>query len=312
MGVDQSKNDANKKQYYNSKGLNSAQGKQQVNPLNRISPSDYEYYSSRIREKRAGDAVKIPVIDIIKTIKSICKIIYKENNVKFQGTGFFMLINGIKYLITNYHNIEENLINQNINIEIYTKNTFSMKLDTNERHIQFYKKIDITIIEIKEYDDIIKDIDFLIYDRNYIDGYDQYKDMDIFTLEYPRDEIEVGSGKIKDILDNFEFKHNIHTEPGASGSPIILPNSLKVIGIHKEGDREFPINYGSFIGEIFKEYKYNKNIHKINTKYKSINNNNNDNTYNNFNIQIKKPIHKLNFHTNDITCSIILKHLNLI
>ena len=150
MGVDQSKNDANKKQYYNSKGLNPAQGKQQVNPLNRISPSDYEYYSSRIKEKRAGDAVKIPVNNIIKTIKSICKIIYKENNKTFQGTGFFMLINGIKYLITNYHNITENLINQNINIEIYTKNIFSMKLDTNERHIQFYKKIDITIIEIKE------------------------------------------------------------------------------------------------------------------------------------------------------------------
>ena len=31
-------------------------------------------------------------------------------------------------------------------------------------------------------------------------------------------------------------------------------------------------------------------------KYKSINNNN-DNIYNNFNIQFKKPIHKLNYHT---------------
>ena len=138
MGVDQSKNDANKKQYYNSKGLNPAQGKQQVNPLNRISPSDYEYYSSRIIEKRAGDAVKIPVIDIIKTIKSICKIIYKENNVTVQGTGFFMLINGIKYLITNYHNITENLINQNINIEIYTKNIFSMKFGFNRRNNHFF------------------------------------------------------------------------------------------------------------------------------------------------------------------------------
>ena len=60
-----------------------------------------------------------------------------------------MLINNIKYLITNYHNITENLINQNINIEIYTKNIFSMKLDINKRHFQFYKSIDITIIEIK-------------------------------------------------------------------------------------------------------------------------------------------------------------------
>ena len=35
-------------------------------------------------------------------------------------------------------------------------------------------------------------------------------------------------------------------------------------------------------------------------KYKSINNNNNDNTYNNFNIQLKEPIHKLNYHTDCI------------
>ena len=142
MGVCESKNDANKNQYYNPKGLNPAQEKPQANPLKTISQSEYEYYARRIRENRAGDAVKIPVIDIIKTIKSICKIIYKENNVTVQGTGFFMLINGIKYLITNYHNITENLINQNVNIEIHTKNIFSMKLDTNERHIQFYKKID--------------------------------------------------------------------------------------------------------------------------------------------------------------------------
>ena len=40
-------------------------------------------------------------------------------------------------------------------------------------------------------------------------------------------------------------------------------------------------------------------------KYKSINNN--DNTYNNFNIQLKEPIHKLNYHTSTIYCSTVLK-----
>ena len=40
-------------------------------------------------------------------------------------------------------------------------------------------------------------------------------------------------------------------------------------------------------------------------KYKSINNN--DNTYNNFNIQLKESIHKLNYHTNSIYCSTVLK-----
>ena len=36
-------------------------------------------------------------------------------------------------------------------------------------------------------------------------------------------------------------------------------------------------------------------------KYKSIH------TYNNFNIQFKNPIHKLNYHTNSIFCSTVLK-----
>ena len=56
MGVCQSTKNANKNQYYNSKGLNSPKGKPQKNSLNNIkSQSDYEYYASRIREKRAGD-----------------------------------------------------------------------------------------------------------------------------------------------------------------------------------------------------------------------------------------------------------------
>ena len=49
-----------------------------------------------------------------------------------------------------------------------------------------------------------------------------------------------------------------------------------------------------------------KLLEKELNKYKSINNNN-DNTYNNFNIQLKKPIHKLNYHTNTIFCSTVLK-----
>ena len=261
MGNCESTNKTNQNQQYNSKELNPVQGNSQRNPLNTINKSGYE--SSKIKENYDGDTAKVPVNDIPKIIKSICKVIYKENNILFQGTGFFMLINDIKYLITNYHNIKENLISQIINIEIFNNHKISMKLDINNRHIQFFKNIDITIIEIKESDDIIKDIDFLNYDLNYIGGYEQYKNMDIFTLEYSKDEIDVITGKIKDILNDFEFKHNIHTEQASSGSPIILSNSLKVIGIHKEGDRDAPINYGSFIGEIFKEYKYFKNIQNI-------------------------------------------------
>ena len=118
---------------------------------------------------------------------------------------------------------------------------------------------------------------YLYYDRNYIDGYEQYikpKPVDLIIGEYPENEVAFASGKIIDIIyddvyNYYEFKHNLDTKPGSSGSPIILLNSLKVIGIHKSGDSDTnkSINYGTFIGEIFKN-NINKNIYKnINENY---------------------------------------------
>ena len=75
-----------------------------------------------------------------------------------------------------------------------------------------------------------------------------------FSLETP----EERKLKVDEIIDNYEFKHNAHTEAGISGSPIILPITLKVIGIHKQGHKNLPFNYGSFIGEIF-----NKNTNSL-------------------------------------------------
>ena len=43
------------------------------------------------------------------------------------------------------------------------------------------------------------------------------------------------------------------TDHGSSGSPIILNESLKVIGIHKQSNTLNNNNIGTFIGEIFKE-----------------------------------------------------------
>lgn len=81
----------------------------------------------------------------------------------------------------------------------------------------------------------------------------------MFALEYPKDDIEVGSGKVIEILENFEFKHNIDTDFGSSGSPIILINTLKVFGIHKLIDKmeDSPVGCATFIGEIFKSNKLN-------------------------------------------------------
>ena len=236
--------------------------------------------SSREEESRTEHAIKIPLRTINKVSKSICKISYKKNIETKNGTGFFMLLNNVKCIFTNYHIISKDLINTNINIELYNNNIINNKnigIILNKKYIKFFEDLDITIIEIEDsYEDkLIKDIEFLDYDSNYIKGYDQYKNIDIFTLQYPRDDIEVASGKVIEIINNFEFKHSIDTEPGASGSPIILPIVLKVIGIHKLGSKIEPINYGTFIGEIFKNNRLNEKENNKEIKNNFINDNDN-------------------------------------
>ena len=55
-------------------------------------------------------------------------------------------------------------------------------------------------------------------------------------------------------MKNFEFEHNIKTYMGSAGCPIILFDSLKVVGVHKHSDKEDPtIKYATFLGEIFKK-----------------------------------------------------------
>ena len=123
-----------------------------------------------VDEVDAGNGKKMSLKIMIKLSKSICKISYINNNKKYNGTGFFILLNNsFKCIMTNYHVIKKELINNNINIEIYNNNNnnnINFKLDN--RNIKFYENLDITIIEIKESDEIIKDIKFLYYDLNYV------------------------------------------------------------------------------------------------------------------------------------------------
>ena len=195
-----------------------------------------------------------------KVMKSICKIIIKRKGDILYGTGFFMKISeSLKFLFTNYHVINQDFINDRIELEIW--NNKKMNINLNQRYIKYFEKPkDITIIEIKEEDKIYKDIKFLECDLNYKEkGYSIYENADVFTLEHPLgDDISCASGKILNI-DNYEFSHNISTQTGSSGCPIILLNNninlILVIGIHKGADIYNMINYGTFIGEIINKFK---------------------------------------------------------
>ena len=70
--------------------------------------------------------------------------------------------------------------------------------------------------------------------------------------------LSTGSGKVKKVSD-FEFCHTIPTGSGLGGSPIILFNSLHVIGVHYGYHPEKRYRIGAFIGELIKEIDNDNN-----------------------------------------------------
>ena len=213
----------------------------------------------------------ISISTALKVMKSVCRIFIGKNC----GTGFFIKkCDSQKYLITNYHLVSQDKINQGFEIEIYNHKKF--KLNLNNRNIKYFPNpTDITIIEIKNNDEIYKEIEFLEYALDNKNGYKIYKDANIFSIEEPNTEkVSYSSGKIINIK-GFEFEHNIASYKGSSGCPIILldtNNDLpQVIGINKEINISTKLTTGIFIDEIFGEEN-----NDLNKSFKNkINNNKN-------------------------------------
>lgn len=212
---------------------------------------------------------------------SICKIRimgFKE----VIGSGFFLdltrLINK-KCLVTNNHVITKELIDAKADIIIETNKTNNIKLDIKERLIknfeEYDKECDISIIEILDKDKINDGIRYLDYDPNYYRGYNQYIHKDIFILHYA---LGMGSqlslGKIIRLKGSFSFEHNLDTDNGSSGSPIILYDRthMSLIGVHKgRYQNNNNLKIGIFIGTIInilkKEIylKFDKKLENNNT-----------------------------------------------
>ena len=187
---------------------------------------------------------------------SICKI-YKCN-----GTGFFCKISfknkNFKALITNSHLINKEYIKNNKIIKISLNDDKEEKdLELNKRKIFLSEIYDITIIEIKNSDNI--NVSYLELDDNIFKDNSEfyYENNSIYVLHYPNmSKASVSYGIIKQIM-NFNIYHTCCTEPGSSGSPIMNLLNNKVIGIHKEASR-FNFNIGSFIKNPINKFILNE------------------------------------------------------
>ena len=185
-----------------------------------------------------------------EVIKSVCKICYQEGTDIVYGTGFFIkLYKGeeeLLCLLTNEHVIPKYMIEAKEIINVYynfEKNWIKIQLDKDKRFIKCNSKIDATIIGIIP-EDKIKQKYFLIPNTTTTD----FINKEIYIVQFPGgNKLSSSYGKVINIID-FDLVYNASTLPGSSGSPVILKNTTKVIGLHKEGGKGK--NFGTLISSV--------------------------------------------------------------
>ena len=218
--------------------------------------------------------------DLSNISKSICKIKIETILEILIGTGFllkFKIEQEWLYCLVSSEHVIKNYIIQNYCYIIYIFYDIefkyaNIKLGSSQRYIKSFTDIDldISIVEILDEDNISKD--YFLFPENETIINNSLINNRIYIPQYvERKELINARGKIKDI-SKYEFTYLANTEKGSSGSPIFLENSIKVIGIHKEGNIYNTENYGNFIypaiNIIENEIKKKRNSGKyINWKY---------------------------------------------
>ena len=215
--------------------------------------------------------------------KCICKI-----KGKAIGMGFFCKIKNkdelIPVLMTCFHIIDDNFIEQNKNLELYIKDLRKiLKIDKNRKiYSSERNKFDIMIIRLNQEDGIN---DYLEIDENIFskDSENSYNDEPIYILHKPIKNTLISYGKGIEIINEYDIKHKCSTLNGSSGGPILNQITHKVLGIHKgyikKKKEKENFNIGTFL-----KYPLNQILLIYVTKNINIKNNKNEeNNKNNIN-----------------------------
>jgi V8-like Glu-specific endopeptidase len=218
---------------------------------------------------------------------SICRI-YTDNG---KGTGFFTQIpyklKLLPVLITNNHVINKDDILNNKKFSIYLNNDKKIKrIELDNNRLKYTnEKLDITIIEIKDNDKLNNkylelDDEIMNYiklnkkeDINYLS--DIYSNNSIYLINYPEDKNVVVSYGQSPNFSESEIFHKCITKEGSSGSPILLINNQKLIGIHYGSSKQYDFNKGRLLIYSIIEFENIKNnLLLINKEGKRLNYNN--------------------------------------
>ena len=203
------------------------------------------------------------ISNIMKVAKGTVKI--ELDNDKGVASGFFLKLerNNKEFycLMTNAHVITKEMITNQEKIKIkYDNETKEINLELNEKERIIFcfmgLGIDITIIEIIPKDGI-KDKTYFLNPKT-DNNYEEFIGKNIQIIQFPDGKkLSKSEQKITERFTKIDymFYHNASTIEGSSGSPIILKDDDKVLGIHKGGIRGKKKNVGIFIGIILEKIK---------------------------------------------------------
>ena len=233
------------------------------------------------------------------TIETTYKIIYQMSNCICKiknnqsiGTGFFCTIpykNNAKInaLITSYQIINEFYIQNNVIINLLLGDYNESKIIylNPSRYIYFSQEYNITIIELKDYDNINN---FIELDDNIFrnDIKSLYENESIYILQYLNGGKALVSYGIINILNGKFIYHICGIESGAIGAPILNLTNNKIIGISLEYNNNFNnfkvgivLKYA--IREFINKYQINNQqmSNMLNNNFQSIGMNNNFNNF---------------------------------
>ena len=209
-----------------------------------------------------------PIDKTMKVAKGTVKI--ELSNDKGLASGFFLQLKrnnkNFYCLMTNAHVVTKDMIKNKEKIKIkydIEEKELNLELNEEERIINCYKgykgfAYDISIIEIIPKDEI-KDKTYFLEPNT--DDYNNFIEKEIQIIQFPEGKrLSLSEAKItgKHKTSDYMFYHEASTKKGSSGSPIVLKNDDRVLGIHKGAIEGKEKNIGIFIKTIIeslKEYK---------------------------------------------------------
>ena len=196
--------------------------------------------------------------DIKNCIFKIDLRIENGKPVSKTGTGFICKISSIKAFITNNHILNQEFLDNEKKLIIFNyqdeKKEINLELD---RYKYTDKDLDFTIIEIIKEDNIK---DYLEIDE-LIDSND-YKNKKICSVKYSDGEkLQYSIGENYGLKDK-NLLYSVGKLGISSGSPIILIDNKKIIGLHKVGNNDNE-NIGIPINLIINKINFIKCVYDI-------------------------------------------------